>query len=304
MSKVNSWDIVNYKCINGQRKDYSFNGFSDDDFWKSNNHKEFVKHKLDFEENCFIKYFRFSEHEKEKIRIVFPGIKFIRLCETLNNNLPLSIPKIYSLISRKVQKKTEYFIFMKLIPNAIPLDKIAILTNENIENLFIVISKTLAFIHGLQYWHNDIKEGNLLYDGKNYFLIDIDSCCAENDNFNFSQIPKISKDFTSVIQSFFSINERTFYDKISGKVLNLLQILLLISAHKYKLLKEIKTARIHYILNDDNFCEFLNSINTISILKKSFADCNNQKFGPNYNLIFTQVDGACQEVISLQKVLK
>lgn len=207
---------------------FSYPPLDDTTFWSKNNHPLFVSHRILSKENIFVKYFQIPNDECIRADII-PGLHFI---EGIQKQEIEYLPFIHDLKVLNERETTGYFLFMELLDNRYPLDKIVLGSKKQLRVLYRQLSRSLKAIHQRGYWHSDFKEGNILLSSGNFFVVDIDSVHPIDHPFDYLKAPHVHKDLTIAVSRFLYPSQQT--PDLRGDALNLLQLVMLISIHKFR----------------------------------------------------------------------
>lgn len=183
--------------------------------------------------NCFVKRF---ESEKPLAYDLILKLKGIN---------PVNMPKIYDIQQTKENNKIVYYLFTENVEGKTLKEQITAKEKFNIHKILPNILESLVFLHKWGFWFSDLNEENIYYSKSNdtYYLIDIDSCWEESikpspilNEKGF--MPGLSQEHADVVLKFYREimnNQQFFYTDISGKNLNYLQLLTILTKLEYYL---------------------------------------------------------------------
>lgn len=162
----------------------------------------------------------------------------------------------------------EYFLFLELLDDRYPLDKIVLNTRKQLRVLYTHLSQALGAIHRQGFWHTDLKEGNILLSSGSFFLVDLDALHQLDIPFDYLADPHTNKDLILPLIDFLGLKENP--GLLRGDELNLLQLLMLMTIHVFRRTYADPHLHLSIMAREEDFRKHLRSNSLLNTFRTGF----------------------------------
>lgn len=269
-----------------RRQAFYYPSPDDKTFWKKNNHPAYVSHRADKELQVFVKYFSFPGPGLRPE--ILPGYRF--LLQNRGKEAAF-LPGIFDF--RKISAgKEEYFLFLELLDDRYPLDKIILNTKKQLRVLYTHLSQALGAVHRQGFWHTDLKEGNILLSSGSFFLVDLDALHQLDTPFDYLGSPHTNKDLIFPLTGFLGLAKDP--GLLRGDEINLLQLLMLLAMHVFRRTCPDPHLHLSRLARGEEFQEHLCSNTLLTAFRDSFLS---RKGGKQESIAYPWLAGEVHRLI-------
>jgi serine/threonine protein kinase len=246
----------------GRRLAFHYPPQDDKSFWSKNNHPAYVAHRAEKELEVFVKYFSLPEPGLQPE--ILPGLPF--LLQNRGKRMDF-LPLIFDFQVRD-GRPAEYFLFLQLLDDRYPLDKIILNTRKQLRVLYTHLAQALSAVHRQGFWHTDLKEGNILLSSGSFYLVDLDALHPVDEAFDYLGNPHTNKDLILPLIDFIGFEEDP--GLLRGDELNLLQLLMLMTVHVFRRTYTDPHLHLSRVVREEDFRKHLRSSSLLAAFRDGF----------------------------------